>query len=152
MNGEDDKHENDAARHVNVRLQGDLHRVNPAGPGACPPSARLRRSKGAAAATGEVAMATFITLARYTQQGISKIKDSPSRVDNFRNAAQTAGGSVKGFYLTLGRYDLVLITEVSSDDVIARLTLATGSLGNVTTETLRAFTEDEFRKIVASLS
>jgi uncharacterized protein with GYD domain len=100
---------------------------------------------------GEVSMATFITLGRYTQQGISKIKDSPSRVDAFRNAAQKAGGSVKGFYLTLGRYDLVLITETPSDDVVARLTLATASLGNVTTETLRAFTEDEFKKIVASL-
>ena len=97
-------------------------------------------------------MATFITLARYTQQGVSKIKDSPTRVDNFRNAAQKAGGSLKGFYLTLGRYDLVLITETPSDDVVARLTLATGALGNVTTETLRAFTEDEFRKIVSSLS
>jgi len=96
-------------------------------------------------------MATFITLARYTQQGISKIKDSPSRVDAFRNAAQKAGGSVKSMYLTLGRYDIVIISEAPSDDVIARLTLATGSLGNVTTETLRAFTEDEFRKLVASL-
>jgi uncharacterized protein with GYD domain len=96
-------------------------------------------------------MATFITLARYTQQGASKIKDSPSRVDNFRNAAQKAGGSLKSMYLTLGRYDLVLITEAPSDDVVARLTLATASLGNVTTETLRAFTEDEFRKIVSSL-
>jgi len=96
-------------------------------------------------------MATFITLARYTQQGISKIKESPSRVDAFKSAVQKGGGSVKGFYLTLGRYDLVLITEAPNDEVIARLTLATGSLGNVTTETLRAFTEDEFRKIVASL-
>src|SRR2546422_5501963 len=100
---------------------------------------------------GEVPMATFITLARYTQQGISKIKDSPSRVDAFRNAAQKAGGSLKSVYLTLGRYDLVLITEAPSDDVVARLTLATASLGNVTTETLRAFTEDEFRKLVTSL-
>jgi len=96
-------------------------------------------------------MATFITLGRYTQQGIAKIKESPSRVDAFRNAAQKAGGSVKSFYLTMGRYDIVLISEAPSDDVIARLTLATASLGNVTTETLRAFTEDEFRKLVASL-
>jgi len=96
-------------------------------------------------------MATYITLARYTQQGISKIKDSPSRVDAFRNAVQKAGGSVKGMYLTMGRYDIVLITEAPSDEVVARLTLATGSLGNVTTETLRAFNEDEFKKIVASL-
>jgi uncharacterized protein with GYD domain len=96
-------------------------------------------------------MATFITLARYTQQGISKIKDSPNRVDAYRKAAQGAGGSVKGFYLTLGRYDIVVITEAPDDAAVARLTLATGSLGNITTETLRAFTEDEFRKIVASL-
>ena len=96
-------------------------------------------------------MATFITLGRYTQQGMSKIKDSPSRVEAFRAAAQKAGGTVKGFYLTMGRYDFVLMSEAPSDDVIARLTLATGALGNVTTETLRAFTEDEFKKMVASL-
>lgn len=96
-------------------------------------------------------MATFITLARYTQQGISKIKDSPNRVDAYRKAVQSAGGSLKNFYLTLGRYDIVVITDAPSDEAVARLTLATGSLGNITTETLRAFTEDEFRKIVASL-
>ena len=96
-------------------------------------------------------MATYITLGRYTQQGMSKIKESPSRVEAFRNAAQKAGGSVKGFYLTMGRYDIVLISEAPSDDIIARLTLATGALGNVSTETLRAFTEDEFKKLVSSL-
>jgi uncharacterized protein with GYD domain len=96
-------------------------------------------------------MAAFITLARYTQQGISKIKDSPNRVDAYRKAVQSAGGSLKSFYLTLGRYDIVVITDAPSDEAVARLTLATGSLGNITTETLRAFTEDEFRKIVASL-
>ena len=96
-------------------------------------------------------MATYITLGRYTQQGMSKIKESPSRFEAFRSAAQKAGGSVKGFYLTMGQYDFVLITEAPSDDVTARLTLATGALGNVTTETLRAFTEDEFKKLVSSL-
>jgi uncharacterized protein with GYD domain len=96
-------------------------------------------------------MATFITLARYTQQGLSKVKESPSRVDAYRKAGQGAGGSLKSFYLTLGRYDIVVITEAPDDTAVARLTLATGSLGNISTETLRAFTEDEFRKIIASL-
>ena len=134
-----------------VRLQAAPGQVKVHRRAACFLSAGLRSFEGAAAEQGEVLMATFITLARYTQQGISKIKDSPSRVDNFRNAAQKAGGSLKSVYLTLGRYDLVLITDAPSDDVVARLTLATASLGNVTTETLRAFTEDEFRKLVASL-
>jgi uncharacterized protein with GYD domain len=96
-------------------------------------------------------MATYITLARYTQQGIGKIKDSPSRVDAFRSAVEKAGGTLKGWYLTMGRYDVVTITEAPNDEVVARLTLATAALGNVTTETLRAFNEDEFRKLVASL-
>ena len=96
-------------------------------------------------------MATFITLARYTPQGIAKIKDSPNRLEAYRKAVQGAGGSLKSFYLTLGRYDIVVTTEAPDDAAVARLTLATGSQGNITTETLRAFTEDEFRKIVASL-
>ena len=96
-------------------------------------------------------MATFITLAKYTQQGMSKIKESPNRVDAYRKGVQAAGGSLKSFYLTLGRYDIVVITEAPDDTAVARLTLATVSLGNITTETLRAFTEDEFRKIIASL-
>ena len=144
-------HKDEVQCHVDVRLQGGLHRVNPAALQVCRTERRIAPSEGAVAAKREDPMATFITLARYTSQGVSKIKDSPSRVDNFRNAAQKAGGSLKSMYLTLGRYDLVLITEAPSDDVVAKLTLATSSLGNVTTETLRAFTEDEFRKIVASL-
>jgi uncharacterized protein with GYD domain len=96
-------------------------------------------------------MATFITLARYTHQGITNIKQSPARVDAYKRAAQQAGANVKSFYLTMGRYDIVLIGDYPDDQTVARLTLATGSLGNVSTETLRAFTEDEFRKLVASL-
>ena len=96
-------------------------------------------------------MSTFITLARYTQQGIQNIKESPKRLDAYKRAAQQAGGSVKGFYLTLGRYDIVVVGEAPNDDAAAKLALATGSLGNVTTETLRAWTEDEFRSLIASL-
>jgi uncharacterized protein with GYD domain len=96
-------------------------------------------------------MPTFITLAKYTQQGITSVKQSPSRLDAYKKAAQQAGVTVKGFYLTMGRYDIVVIGEAPNDEAVAKLTLATGSLGNVTTETLRAFNEDEFRKIVGSL-
>jgi uncharacterized protein with GYD domain len=96
-------------------------------------------------------MATFITLARYTSQGITSIKQSPSRLDAYKKATQQLGGSVKGFYLTLGRYDIVVVSDVPDDETAAKLTLATGSLGNVTTETLRAFNEDEFRKLISAL-
>ncbi len=96
-------------------------------------------------------MATYVTLLKYTQQGIKDIKHSPDRLDNAKRAWSQAGGSLKAFYLTMGQYDAVVISELPDDATVARLALATGSLGNVTTETLRAFTEDEFRKIIASL-
>jgi uncharacterized protein with GYD domain len=111
----------------------------------------MRRFEGGAPERRGGDMATFITLAKYTQQGIQSVKDSPKRLDAYKSAAQRAGATVRGFYLTMGRYDIVVVVEAPDDETAARLALATGALGNVSTETLRAFNEDEFRKLVASL-
>jgi uncharacterized protein with GYD domain len=56
-------------------------------------------------------MAHFVTLVRYTQQGISKIKESPARLDAAKKAAEQAGGKIHAWYLTMGRCDAVLISE-----------------------------------------
>jgi uncharacterized protein with GYD domain len=96
-------------------------------------------------------MATYIILFRFTQEGIKNIKESPDRVDAAKQTFQAMGAEVKGFYSVMGKYDTVFIVEVPDDETIAKLTLAIGSLGNVRTETLRAFTEDEYRKIIADL-
>ena len=97
-------------------------------------------------------MAHYISLLRYTQKGIENIKQSPARVDAARKAFEAAGAKLKEFYLTLGQYDIVIVSEGPNDETAAKLSLALGALGNVRTETLRAFTEDEYRKIVTSLS
>ena len=96
-------------------------------------------------------MGHYVTLIRYTQQGASKIKESPARLDAARKAAEKAGGKVHSWFLTMGKYDAVIVSEFPSDDAAANFMLKTGSLGNVTTQTMKAFTEDEYRKIVASL-
>ena len=96
-------------------------------------------------------MATYIILLRFTQQGIKKIKESPDRVDAAKQTFRAMGAEVKEFYSVMGKYDTVLVVEAPDDETIAKLTLAIGSLGNVRTETLRAFTEDEYRKIIADL-
>jgi uncharacterized protein with GYD domain len=96
-------------------------------------------------------MPHYVTLLRYTQQGIAKVKESPARLDAARKAAEKAGGKIHGWYLTMGRYDAVFISEFPDDDTCARFALSVGSLGNVTTETLKAFTEAEYRKIISSL-
>lgn len=96
-------------------------------------------------------MPTYITLAHYTQEGITNIKESPARLEGVKQLAQSLGGAVKEFYLTTGQYDMVVISEGPDDETIAKMTLTIGSTGAVRTETLRAFTEDEYRKIIAGL-
>jgi uncharacterized protein with GYD domain len=97
-------------------------------------------------------MPHFVTLIRYTQQGITKIKESPARLDAARKSAEKAGGKIHAWYLTMGRYDAMLVSEFPNDETAAKFTLSVGALGNVTTETLKAFTDAEYRKIVGGLS
>jgi uncharacterized protein with GYD domain len=94
---------------------------------------------------------TYIILGKYTQQGMTKIKEAPARVEAVRKAIAAAGGKMVAFYLTLGRYDFLLITEVPNAKAGTAVLLATGAQGNVTTETLHALTEAEFKTVVSSL-
>jgi uncharacterized protein with GYD domain len=96
-------------------------------------------------------MATYVILFNYTRQGMDRIKESPDRVDAARRAFREMGAELKQFFLTMGQYDGVVIVEAPDDETMARAALATGSLGNISTETLRAFTEDEFRNLVRTL-
>lgn len=96
-------------------------------------------------------MPTYITLLRWTQKGVENIKEGPSRLDKVKEAIKTAGGEMKAFYLTMGAYDMVAISEAPDDTTYVKLILSAASQGTVVTETLRAFTEDEYRNIIASL-
>jgi uncharacterized protein with GYD domain len=96
-------------------------------------------------------MPTYVTLVRYTEQGIRNIKESPSRLEAAKKLAKSAGAEIKSFYLALGTYDIVLTVEAPNDETAAKLVLSIGSLGNVRTDTLRVFDETEFRKLIASL-
>jgi uncharacterized protein with GYD domain len=96
-------------------------------------------------------MATYVSLLRYTDQGIRKIKESPGRIDAAKKAFQSQGGELKQWLLLMGQYDILAVAEAPDDETASRIALALGALGNVRTETVRAFTEQEFRKMVASL-
>ena len=96
-------------------------------------------------------MPTFITLVNYTQQGVENMKDSPARLDAAKQAFAAMGGELQAFYLVMGRFDAVVIGEAPDDETAALLALAIGGQGAVRTETLRAFTEDEYRAIIANL-
>lgn len=98
-------------------------------------------------------MPTYIMLFGFTEQGIRNIKDSPSRVEAAKQSFRAIGVQVKEFYAVMGMapYDTLFIVEAPNDGTVAKAALSIGSLGNVRTETLRAFTEDEYKKIVAGL-
>ena len=96
-------------------------------------------------------MPNYIMLLNWTEQGISKIKASPKRLDAGRQAFKKAGCELKDVYLTMGQYDLVCTVEAPDGETAAKAILSLGLAGNVRTLTLPAFTEDEYRKIVGSL-
>jgi uncharacterized protein with GYD domain len=96
-------------------------------------------------------MPTYLSLMSWTKEGLEKIKESPARLDAGRKAVEGAGGKVVGFYMLMGQYDIALIIEAPDDATLARISLALGSKGTTRSETHRAFTEDEYRKILSSL-
>ena len=96
-------------------------------------------------------MPTYITLWNYTEQGIENIDDSPDRLDDAIDLLESLGGELKGFYLTMGRYDLVSVAEFPDDDAAAKATLRIGQSGAVSSETLKAWPEAEYRELVANL-
>lgn len=96
-------------------------------------------------------MATYITLMRWTGQGIARVKDSPKRLDAGRKAFKKMGVEIKDTWLTMGKYDLVCVIEGPDDATVATALLSLGSQGNVQTETMRAWNEDEYRAITKSV-
>ena len=96
-------------------------------------------------------MATYISLEKFTSQGVKEIKDAPARVEAYRALCKKMGAELKSFHLTMGRYDIVTIVDAPDDATMAKILLAVSSLGNVSMETLRAFNESEYHDIVAGL-
>jgi len=97
-------------------------------------------------------MVTYVMLLNWTDQGIRNVKDSPKRLDAVKKLAKELGGEVKSFYMTLGQYDLVLILDMPNNDKQAAFALKLGSSGNVRSTTLKAFPEEDYRRILATLA
>jgi uncharacterized protein with GYD domain len=97
-------------------------------------------------------MVTYLMLLNWTDHGIKNVKDSPKRLDGVKKLAKDMGGEVKGFYMTLGAHDLVLIVDLPNDEKVANFGLKLGSLGNVRSTTLRAYSEDDYRRIISGLN
>lgn len=96
-------------------------------------------------------MPVYVTLFKFTDQGIKTVKESTARTKANKKALEAAGAKILDLYYTMGEYDLVAVTEAPSDEVCMAVTLAIGMAGSVRTTTLKAFTVEQFEEIVKKL-
>ena len=94
-------------------------------------------------------MPTYVTLYRYTEKGIANIQDAPQRIAAAKAKLKEAGAELVGVYLTTGQYDLVAISRWPDEYTAMRFLLEQGKEGRLRTETMRAYDEGEFAKILA---
>ena len=97
-------------------------------------------------------MPAYVMLMKLTAQGASEIKAAPARIDEGVKAFEEMGGKMYSFHVTMGPYDYVAIGEAATDEAAAAFALALTSQGYVATTTMRAFTRDQFKKIVGTLT
>lgn len=96
-------------------------------------------------------MATYVVLANFTDQGVRNIKDSPDRLATFKAMAEKMGVTMKAAHYTVGAYDMVNVIE-GSDEAVTAVLLKLGSLGNIRTQTLRAFSPEEMKAILGKMA
>jgi uncharacterized protein with GYD domain len=96
-------------------------------------------------------MATYILLANYTEQGLKGIKDTVKRTESVKELAKKAGCTMQESYWTLGAYDVVAVFEAPDDETMTAFSLSVAKLGNVKTQTLRAFSSKDMGGILAKL-
>ncbi len=96
-------------------------------------------------------MPTYILLMQLTDQGIKDIKNAPQRIEEAVKGFDAMGGKLTSFYAVMGEYDYVVIGEAPSDEVAMTFLLGLGSLGNIRTTTLKAFTREELAAMVKKL-
>jgi uncharacterized protein with GYD domain len=96
-------------------------------------------------------MPTYISLVNLTEQGVREAKNAPERLQAFDTALKAAGGMLLGFYLVMGQYDYIVITEAPDDQTAALLILKTIAQGSMRTQTMRAFPREEFELIARGL-
>ncbi len=96
-------------------------------------------------------MATYISLVQFTDSGIQAAKETTHRVADWASKVESMGVTIKQMYWTLGQYDQVCVFDAPDDETAASVLLGADMLGNIRTQTLRAFTSSEMENILAKM-
>ena len=97
-------------------------------------------------------MPTYLMLADWTEKGFAELDGSPERLDAARDLAASLGGTLREFFMTMGEHDMAAVIEMPDDAAMARFALTLARRGAVTTETVKAYTENEYRDVIGELS
>lgn len=94
-------------------------------------------------------MVYFLVLGNWTEQGLKNVAEAPNRIKTTHSLVEKACGKMQLLY-TLGDYDFVMIVELPTDEAAVAVLACLGSMGNVRTRTLKAWTEEEGAKILSN--
>lgn len=96
-------------------------------------------------------MPTYVTLVSWTEQGVKNARDTVRRAREFRADVERRGGKLLNIYWTQGRYDIVSVVDFPDEQTAMAELLMLGGLGNIRTETLRAFSDSEMEEIIRKI-
>ena len=97
-------------------------------------------------------MSAYMLLCNFTDQGVRTIKEMPQRRAAARELGKKLGVDIKAGYLAMGKYDLIIHTEATDDEAMAKFLLSLAALGNVRTTSVKVFPEADVDKIIAGLA
>jgi uncharacterized protein with GYD domain len=96
-------------------------------------------------------MAMYVSLLQFTEQGVRNVKDTIKRGTTATAEAEKMGAKVIDSFWTMGAYDVVLLLEAPNDETVSAFSLKIGALGNVKSQTMRAFSGKEMEGILAKI-
>ena len=94
-------------------------------------------------------MATFVVLGKWTEKSFEAMKD-PAAWDEVKKIVKDMGVEIRGWYMLMGQYDEMCILEAPDAETVAKLVISLSAKYGGKTETLRAFSEEEAKKLCPS--
>jgi uncharacterized protein with GYD domain len=98
----------------------------------------------------EALMPTYVVLYTFTEKGLTRVRETIERADEVRAQQEELGFKIHGMYWTLGHYDLVVVIESPNEEAMMAGLLNIVEAGNVSSQTLRAFSQEEMKRVLSS--
>ena len=96
-------------------------------------------------------MAMYVSLLQFTDQGVRNVKDTIKRSEAATAEAEKMGVKIINKFWTMGAYDVVILLDAPNDETVSAFSLKMGSLGNVKSQTMRAFRVEEMESVLAKI-